>query len=367
MAETDTPRILPLKAMHEAAGARFGAFAGWEMPISYPPGVMNEHLHARANAGLFDISHMQLLAVEGADAAAMLSRTCPLVAAELGVGRSKYTFALNEKAGIIDDLIVTRLARDRFLVVANAGNAARDVAHFREIAAGLDCTLTPLERVFLALQGPWAESVLADAGFVFDAPVFMTGSEPKPGWFASRSGYTGEDGFEIALPPGEASAFAERLLSDERVMWVGLAARDSLRLEAGLCLHGQDLDETTDPASAALMWAIPKPLRETGGFVGAEALRAIRSHGPREKRVGLKPEGRQPVRAGADIHDSDGRAVGRVTSGGYGPSVEHPVAMGYVSADLAAAGTRLSARVRGKGVPVEVHTLPFMPHRYRKG
>lgn len=367
MVETETLNTLPLKAMHEAAGARFGAFAGWEMPISYPPGVMKEHLHTRAAAGLFDISHMQLFSVEGPGAAAMLARACPLDAAGLGEGRSKYTFVLNDEAGIIDDLIVTRLGGERFLVVANAANAATDAAHFAEIAAGFDCTVKPLEGVFLALQGPEAERVLHNAGLDPRAPVFMTGSEPEPGWFVSRSGYTGEDGFEIALPPTEAPAFAERLLADDRVMWAGLAARDSLRLEAGLCLHGQDLDETIDPATANLMWAIPKPLRETGDFIGAEALRAIIGRGPRQRRVGLKPEGRRPVRAGAELRDADGKAVGRVTSGGFGPSVGHPVAMGYVAPGLAAVGTPLLAEVRGENLPLKVHALPFMQHRYRKG
>lgn len=367
MAETGTNKSLPLKTMHEAAGARFGAFAGWTMPITYPPGVMKEHLHVREKAGLFDISHMQLFAVEGPDAAAMLSHACPLDAAAIAQGHSKYTFALNAEAGIIDDLIITRLAPERFMVVANAGNAAKDAAQFEDIARRFDCTVNALERVFLALQGPEARSVLADAGLDLGHLVFMTGTEPKPGWFTSRSGYTGEDGFEVALPPAEAQALAEKLLADERVMWIGLAARDSLRLEAGLCLHGQDLTEETDPATAALMWAIPKPLREDGDFVGAASLRAIREKGPAEKRVGLKPEGRQPVRAGAALFDADGKAAGRITSGGFGPSAGHPVAMGYVTRDLATPETRLFAEVRGNRVPVTVEKLPFTPHRYHKG
>jgi len=358
---------LPLESLHEEAGARFGAFAGWRMPLTYPAGVMKEHLQTREEAGLFDISHMQLFAVEGLGAAAFLSRACPLDAAALEPGKSKYTVLLNEKAGIIDDLIVTRLGPDRFMVVANAGNAAKDEAHFRAIAQGFDVEIEALDRVFLALQGPDAESVLLGTGLYLGDLTFMTATEPRENWFAARSGYTGEDGFEIALPPEDARSFAERILADERAMWIGLAARDSLRLEAGLCLHGQDLDENTDPASAAILWAIPKALRENGGFVGAEALRGILAEGPRHVRVGLKPDGRQPVRAGAVLTNEQGEAVGRVTSGGFGPSVGHPIAMGYVTPGYREPGTTLTAEVRGNRVPLTVHPLPFTPHRYRKG
>src|SRR5690606_19491168 len=270
MNSVDTGRHLPLESLHEAAGARFGPFAGWKMPLTYPAGVMKEHLHTRESAGLFDISHMQLFAVEGADAAAVLSRACPLDAASIGLGKSKYTVLLNEQAGIIDDLIVTQLSPERFMIVANAGNAAKDEAHLRTLAKDFSVELEALPRVLLALQGPAAESVLTKAGLDLSALTFMTASEPKANWFATRSGYTGEDGFEIALPLSEAEAFARKLLEDERVMWIGLAARDSLRLEAGLCLHGQDIDETTDPASAGILWAIPKSVRENGDFAGAE-------------------------------------------------------------------------------------------------
>ncbi|WP_159586411.1 glycine cleavage system aminomethyltransferase GcvT [Chelativorans xinjiangense] len=367
MSVGDTQKHLPLEAMHEEAGARFGAFAGWHMPLTYPTGVMKEHLHTREKAGLFDISHMQLFTVEGAEAAAFLSRACPLDAAGLGEGKSKYTVLLNERAGIIDDLIVTRLGAERFMVVANAGNAAKDEARLISVADGFAVTVTPLERVFLALQGPEAEGVLIGAGLDLSDLTFMTAAEPRQDWFATRSGYTGEDGFEIALPLGEAQAFAEKILADERAQWIGLAARDSLRLEAGLCLHGQDIDETTDPASAAILWAIPKRLREEGGFIGADALRRIIAEGAKERRVGLKPEGRQPVRSGVRLMNEEGKTVGRVTSGGFGPSAGHPVAMGYVTTALTDAGTPLLAEVRGNRVPVHVHSLPFTPHRYRKG
>jgi len=358
---------LPLESLHEEAGARFGAFAGWRMPLTYPAGVMKEHLHTRQEAGLFDISHMQLFAMEGKDAAAFLSRACPLDAAALQPGTSKYTILLNENAGIIDDLIVTRLGPDRFMVVANAGNAAKDEAHFRAIAGDFDVTIEALDRVLLALQGPEAESVLVGAGLDLTDLTFMTAAEPRENWFAARSGYTGEDGFEIALPPEEARNFAEKLLADDRVMWIGLAARDSLRLEAGLCLHGQDLDEDTDPVSAAILWAIPKKLREAGDFVGADALRRIIAEGPRHVRVGLKPEGRQPIRAGATLLNEKGEIVGQVTSGGFGPSAGYPIAMGYVAPAYRESGTMLEAQVRENRLPVAIYALPFTPHRYRKG
>ena len=360
-------KSLPLEDLHKAAGARFGGFAGWSMPLTYPPGVMKEHLHTREHVGLFDISHMKLFEVSGPGAAALLDRACPLDAAALELSQSKYTFLLTEQAGIIDDLIVTRLERERFMVVANAGNAAADEAHLKGLAGNFDATVTPLDRVFLAIQGPDAAAVLLKAGIETGAITFMHGLELRHNWFMSRSGYTGEDGFEIGLPEADARALLKELFSDPRVQWIGLAARDSLRLEAGLCLHGQDITPDTDPASAGLMWAIPKEIRAHGAFIGTDALREIVAKGPAEKRVGLKPEGRQPVRSGTALTDADGKPAGRVTSGGFGPSTGFPVAMGYVSAALAKPGTRVFADVRGTKVPVDVHPLPFTPHRYLKG
>ncbi|HEV7254575.1 MAG TPA: glycine cleavage system aminomethyltransferase GcvT [Mesorhizobium sp.] len=363
----DGPNHLPLEDLHVQAGTRFGAFAGWSMPLTYPLGVLKEHLWTRAHAGLFDISHMRLFELNGPAVAEMLDRACPMVAETLPVGRSKYTFFLAPNAGILDDLIVTRLGPERFMVVANAGNAAADEAHLRALAGEFGARVEPLDRVFLALQGPEAEGAL-NAAFPGDLPAsFMTGLEPRPGWFMTRSGYTGEDGFEIALPEEDARTLVSKLLTDERVSWIGLAARDSLRLEAGLCLHGQDITPATDPASAGLMWAILRPARERGRFIGAEALAAIAANGPSRRRVGLRPEGRQPVRAGAALFDASGTPVGTVTSGGFGPSVEHPVAMGAVAAPLAQPGAALFAEVRGSRVPVSVHPLPFTPHRFRKG
>jgi aminomethyltransferase len=360
-------KSLPLEDLHKAANARFGGFAGWLMPITYPLGVMKEHLHTREKAGLFDISHMQLFDVAGAAAAALLSHACPLDAGSLQTGQSKYTFFLNEEAGIIDDLIITRLGEDQFMVVANAGNAAADEAHLREIAKGFDCTIDALDRVFLAIQGPQAADVLRMAGIPGTELAFMHGFEPKPGWFMSRSGYTGEDGFEIGLPAEDARELVTALLAGERVAWVGLAARDSLRLEAGLCLHGHDITPDIDPVDAGLTWAITKPVREKAGFIGAKALLDKIAKGPRRKRVGLKPDSRQPVRSDSVLVDINGNTVGVVTSGGFGPSAGYPVAMGYVGKDFAPIGTQVFAEVRGNRIALHVHPLPFTPHRYHKG
>lgn len=361
-------RELPLNDIHIAAGAKFGAFAGWNMPLTYPAGVMKEHLHTREHAGLFDISHMKLFIVSGSGAAAMLSKACPIDAATLPLRQSKLSFFLNDQAGILDDLIITRLGEERFMVVCNAGNAEADEAHMRDLARHYTCTVDALDRVFLAIQGPEAAAVLEKAGIDLGGLIFMNGFEPRENWFMSRSGYTGEDGFEIGLPEKDARELVGKLLADERAAWIGLAARDSLRLEAGLCLHGNDIDPSTDPSTATLIWAVTKDLRETGTFIGADALRAVLAAGAKQKRVGLKPDGRQPVRGGAPILNEAGETVGRVTSGGFGPSVGHPVAMGYVATPLAKPGAaKLFAEVRGQRIPIDVHSLPFAPHRYHKG
>ena len=365
--ETDPVKTLPLVALHIAAGAKFGAFAGWNMPLSYPLGVMKEHLHTRASAGLFDISHMQLVAVEGKDAMAFLAYALPLDPNLMTDGQSKYTFLLNENAGIDDDLIATRLSATRFMIVANASRAVDDVAELQKRAAGFDVVVKALPRVTLALQGPLAEQVLIAAGIIDCPQNFMTANEPRPNWFLTRSGYTGEDGFEIAIPLDDAEGFAAKLAAQTVVEWIGLAARDSLRLEAGLCLHGNDIDAATDPVSAGLIWAIPKSIRLDGSFVGAKAFAKILAAGPSQKRVGLKAEGRQPVRGGVSLTDENGITAGRVTSGGFGPSAEGPVAMGYVRADVATPGTRVLADLRGKPTPMIVSSLPFVSHSYRKG
>ena len=354
--------------MHKAAGARFGGFAGWSMPLTYPPGVMKEHLHTREHAGLFDISHMKLFDVSGPGAAALLDRACPLQAEALELSQSKYTFLLTDKAGIIDDLIVTRLEPQRFMVVANAGNAAADEAHLRKLAGDFEVTVTPLDRVFLALQGPAAADALLRIGIETDALTFMHGIELRHDWFLSRSGYTGEDGFEIGLPEADARALVAELFADparhvDRARRPRQPAARSRALPARPGHHHRHRPrlrraDVGDPQGNPRQWRLSSAPSRCARFW---------RKGPAEKRVGLKPEGRQPVRAGTALTDADGKPAGRVTSGGFGPSAGSPVAMGYVSAPLAKPGTRLFADVRGTKIPLDVHPLPFTPHRYRKG
>lgn len=365
--ETSFLKTLPLYDLHEKAGAKFGAFAGWNMPLTYPLGVLKEHLHTRAHAGLFDISHMKLIAVEGAQAVEFLSYAFPIDAAALKIGHSRYNYLLNEQAGILDDLIITRLEEDRFMLVANAGNAQADFVELEKRAVDFECQVIALKRVLLALQGPEAAAVLADADLPGNELFFMQGFEPQQDWFITRSGYTGEDGFEIALPIGHAHMLAEKLLSDSRVEWIGLAARDSLRLEAGLCLHGNDITPDTTPIDAALTWAVPKSVREKALFYGAKAFLEALQKGPARCRVGLKPQTRQPIRAGAVLLDDQGKEIGVVTSGGFGPSFDGPVAMGYVPIAYKVEGTEVFTELRGKKIALSVHSLPFVEQRYFKG
>jgi aminomethyltransferase len=357
---------LPLRSLHEKAGAKFGAFAGWDMPITYPLGVLKEHLHTRDKGGLFDISHMQLFELTGKTADAALAEACPVNTTTIDIGESKYTLLLNENAGIIDDLIVTRYAPDRWIIVANASRAAVDGAHIGAIAGRHGCKLDALERVFLAIQGPVAVAAARDCGIDGTDLTFMQGKETR-GMIITRSGYTGEDGLEIAIHVDNAMSIAEKLVAHPDVEWIGLAARDSLRLEAGLCLYGNDMDEKTTPVEAALLWAIPKALRHTGSFHGATAFRKSLEAGASRKRTGLKADGRMPVRGGALLLDADGKEIGIVTSGGFGPSVNHPVAMGYVAFPELDSNAQIFADVRGTKVPVAVSPLPFSPHRYVKG
>ncbi len=341
-----------------------GEFAGYLMPLFYPLGVMKEHLHTRKSAGLFDISHMVHVEISGPEAAEFIERACPYDAGNQPVGQARYTFFLNENAGVIDDLIITRLTDERYLVVANAGCAKKDVSHINDLAAGFDVTVDVIPRGFLALQGPAAEAVLTKADLNVAGMDFMTGVEPKPGWFLSRTGYTGEDGFEIAMPLEETEAFAKSLLDHADVEFIGLGARDSLRLEAGLSLYGQDLEEDVSPHEAGLLWAIPKPLRQGGGFVGAEALAGKIAAGRKRKRVGLRPAGKMPVRAGAELVNDAGENIGKVTSGGFGPSFDGPVTLGLITMDSAEAP--IFAKVRNKEIGMAIHPLPFVPHNYKR-
>lgn len=380
---TDTSlKTVVLNDQHIAQGGKMVEFGGYSLPIQYS-GIMAEHKWTREHAGLFDVSHMGpcFLTLNNpsgdaeADHAAVAALVEPLICGDikgLKPGQNRYTLLLNAEGGALDDLMIGRspLFPGSLYIVVNAGTKEADFALIAAAAAG-KATFTRADNgALLALQGPEAVEVIkaiapgaADLSFMTYAPFDWRGDK----LIIARSGYTGEDGYEILCDAARAPALWAALLADERVKPIGLGARDSLRLEAGLCLHGQDITPEIDPASAGLMWAIPKAVRTTGGFVGAEALRGIVARGPSEKRVGLKADGRLPVRGGTALTDEAGKPAGRITSGGFGPSAGHPVAMGYVPAAIAAAGTRLYADVRGTRVAIDVHALPFTPHRYRKG
>lgn len=376
-ATTETLRTTPLDALHRRLGARMVGFAGYALPVQYPSGVLKEHLHTRAAAGLFDVSHMGQIEVRPrsgrlADAQAALETLMPMDVLGLKVGRQRYGLLTDDRGGILDDLMFANLG-DRLFLVVNAARKHEDLVHLEQHLAG-DCEITVLERALLALQGPAAERVLASLCPEVASMRFMDIRDLDFGGVAARvarSGYTGEDGFEISLPADAAEDIASRLLDAAEVMPVGLGARDSLRLEAGLCLHGQDIDAGTTPVEAALEWAIqptrrPGGARE-GGFPGAETILGQMEQGAARRRVGLRPEGKAPMRAGVELaSETGGEAVGRVTSGGFGPSPGAPVAMGYVAAGVAAPGTELLGRVRGQELPVRVTRMPFVEPRYKR-
>ncbi|MEM7464801.1 MAG: glycine cleavage system aminomethyltransferase GcvT [Pseudomonadota bacterium] len=354
---------LTLENLHRKLGAKFGDFAGYEMPLFYTAGIIREHENTRKNAGLFDISHMVMVEFEGPGAASLISRLCPYPAEDQEIGRSRYCYFLNEQAGIIDDVIITRLGETRYTIVCNAGCAEKDLAHIHAQAKDFDCKVTVLDRNLLALQGPAAESVLEKCGLDVSGLSFLQVAETEEGWMIARSGYTGEDGFEIALRPQDAEKFAEKILEDTRVLPVGLGARDSLRLEAGLPLYGQDLSEDISPMEAGIAWAIPKSHREGGNFIGAEALAEKFIEGRKRKRIGLKPIGNAPVRAHARLVDQGGHAIGEVTSGGFGPTAGHPVALGLIAVDHEGP---ILAELRGRQIEMETAKLPFVEHRYKR-
>jgi glycine cleavage system T protein (aminomethyltransferase) len=369
----------PLYDLHVAMGARMAPFAGYDMPIQYPAGVMKEHLHTRAAASLFDVSHMGQIVLRPnggtpADIALALERLVPVDVLGLAPGRQRYAFFTNALGGIIDDLMITACA-GHFVLVVNASRKDVDETHLRAAMSRV-CTIEVLaDRALLALQGPKAEEVLVRLAPEAAAMRFMDARMLAIGGAAclvTRSGYTGEDGFEISVAGSEAERLARMLLNDASVALAGLGARDSLRTEAGLCLYGADLDEQTTPVEAALEWAVQKVRRpggaRAGGFPGADAIAHELQAGPKRRRVGLRSLDRTPVRGGALLfaEHSATEPVGTVTSGGFGPSAGGPVAMGYVSRPLAVRGTSLFAAVRGNRVPVEVTDLPFVPHRYKR-
>ena len=360
----------PLYELHLELGARLVPFAGYAMPVQYPAGVLKEHAHTREQAGLFDVSHMGQIRLSGPDAAAALETLVPVDVVDLAPNTQRYALFTNENGGILDDLMVAADGDGLFLVV-NAACKEADLAHLRA-RLGERCRTDALEdRALLALQGPAASRVLRGLLPGVERIRFMTttrGVLAGAECFVSRSGYTGEDGYEISVPAERAVALARELLARPEVAPIGLGARDSLRLEAGLCLYGHDIDATTTPVEAGLAWAVSKARRpdgaRAGGYPGADVIATKLAQGVRRKRVGLLPRERVPVREGAELMAADGRAVGKVTSGGFGPTRGAPVAMGYVSSESTAVGTVLSAVVRGKPVPVEVAPMPFVPHRY---
>jgi aminomethyltransferase len=363
-------RQTPLHALHLELGARMVPFAGYDMPVQYPMGILAEHLHTRTAAGFFDVSHMGQALLEGPEAAKRFESLAPTDVATHPIDRIRYTQLLNDSGGILDDLMVTRRpsrrgGEDSLFLVVNAACKASDFAHIRRRLPEL--RLTEFEdRALIALQGPRAAFVLSQRWPKLASTPFMSLVE-EDGFLISRSGYTGEDGYEISAPAAEAEAFVRDLLKNEEVKPIGLGARDSLRLEAGLCLYGHDIDETTSPVEAGLLWSIPKRRRTEGRFPGAERVLAEIAKGPSRRRVGLRPEGKAPAREGAEIVDASGEILGRVTSGGFGPSVGAPIAMGYVQAAAASAGAPVDLAVRGKKLPARVAPMPFHPHGYFRG
>ena len=378
-ASSELLKRTPLHGLHVGLGGRMVPFAGYEMPVQYQAGVLKEHLHTRAAAGLFDVSHMGQIMVRPksgavADAARALERLVPGDILGLKPGRQRYAFFTNDSGGILDDLMVANRG-DHLLLVVNAACKAADEAHLRAHLVQ-ECDIVTLDRALIALQGPKAEAALARLAPDCGQMLFMDVRELAimgARCVVTRSGYTGEDGFEISTPADIAREIAEGLLENPDVAPIGLGARDSLRLEAGLPLYGSDIDATTTPIEAGLAWAMQRSRRargdRAGGFPGAPIILDQMAKGSSRRRVGLRPEGRAPVRAGAllfaDLEEGD--PIGAVTSGGFGPTVDAPIAMGYVPSTMSEPGTRLFAEVRGNRLPVEVATLPFMTHRYKRG
>ncbi|EAQ35984.1 glycine cleavage system T protein [Nitrobacter sp. Nb-311A] len=373
----------PLHALLLARGGKMVAFAGYDMPVQYPSGVLKEHLHTRASAGLFDVSHMGQIALRPKsgnvrDAALALERLVPQDIVAVAPGRQRYAQFTNAAGGILDDLMVVNLGDHLFLVVNGACKAA-DEAHLREHLSDA-CTIEVLaDRALVALQGPKAASVLAKICPEAPAMRFMDASArimrvagDAVDCLVSRSGYTGEDGYEISIPGAHAENVVSALLDDPDVMPVGLGARDSLRLEAGLCLYGHDIDATTTPIEAALEWSVQKSRRSggarAGGFPGADVILSQFEQGAARRRVGMKPEGRAPVREGALLFADAGSVdpIGTVTSGGFGPSLNAPISMGYLPVSHAATGGLVFADVRGQRLPLRVCTMPFVPHNYKR-
>ncbi|ELQ12440.1 glycine cleavage system T protein [Pseudomonas fluorescens BRIP34879] len=372
---TDTLLNTPLHALHLELGARMVPFAGYDMPVQYPLGVMKEHLHTREHAGLFDVSHMGQIRLSGANAAKALETLVPVDIIDLPVGMQRYAMFTNEQGGILDDLMVANLGNDELFLVVNAACKDQDLAHLRK-HIGEQCSIEPLfeARALLALQGPAAVKILARLAPEVTRMTFMQFASVRllgVDCYVSRSGYTGEDGFEISVPAANAESLARSLLAETEVQPIGLGARDSLRLEAGLCLYGHDMNTETTPIEASLLWAVSKARRSdgarAGGFPGAEKIFSQQQTGVTRKRVGLLPQERTPVREGAEVVDEQGTVIGTICSGGFGPSLGGPLAMGYLDSAFTALDIEVSALVRGKKVPLRVSKMPFVPQRYYRG
>lgn len=357
----------PLEPLHRRLGARMVSFAGYSMPLHYAPGILAEHRHCRAAAALFDVSHMGQAMLRGKGADLAIERLVCGDIVNLAPGRQRYSLLMHESGGIRDDVMLARLDAQRLFLVMNASRKADDAAYISAaLPKGVELEVLA-EQALLALQGPQAAVVLRRFLPGVDNLPFLGVLETAlegVSVLVSRSGYTGEDGFEISVPEDHAIRIAEILLAEPEVQPAGLGARDTLRLEAGLCLYGADIDETTNPVEAALAWVVSKRRRLAWDFVGAEAVRAAFRNGPARLRVGLRVEGRTVARGGSAIIGPDGAPVGHITSGGFSPTLNASIAMGYVRRDLSAEGTPLSVRVRGTDVPARISPLPFVPHRY---
>lgn len=366
----------PLYESHKALGAKLVPFAGYEMPVQYPTGVLAEHNWTRANAGLFDVSHMGQCFIMGPDfvtTSAAMEKLVPADIAGLAPHQQRYSQLLNESGGILDDVMITRAAYEGYegwlYVVVNAGCKAQDYAHItHNLPAGVTFKAGE-DMALLAVQGPKAEAVLAkhapairELKFMYYESMNIAGITAH----VSRSGYTGEDGFELSVWNKDVEKLWNLLLSDPDLKPIGLGARDSLRLEAGLCLYGHDIDETTSPIEAGLAWSIAKRRREEGGFIGAARVQKELAEGVLRKRVGIKPEGRAPAREGTEIQSVDGRKIGVITSGGFGPTVNGPIAMGYVDTQSSVHGTKINLMVRGIVMPATVVKLPFVPNGFKR-
>ncbi len=364
---TDAPKRTPLYDLHVELGGKMVDFAGWEMPVQYPMGIMGEHKQCREKAALFDVSHMGQVILRGENVGEKLETLCPQAYATLKGGKARYGFFTNDQGGIMDDLIVSN-AGDHFFVVVNAALRHQDIPHMQAHLDGVEVTEI-FDRALVAVQGPKAEDVVGglspaarDLKFMETTVADINGVECR----ISRLGYTGEDGYEISIPEDKAVEISKAFLSHDDCEPAGLGARDSLRLEAGLCLYGNDIDQSTSPIEASLAWAIQKRRKEEGGFPGAERIQKELAQGAARKLVGIKPDGRAPARQGVEVQCMDGNTIGQITSGSFGPTVGGPVAMGYVSSGHGDVGEKVNLIIRGKAQPAEIVALPFVTQNYKR-